>query len=97
MDSTYNPWTTSGVHKRNQRKVRDKAVPSLHISTCWLVADNTVIRTKPDRETVRSRLQNFLFSLFPRGENILYTLVMLKKPQTTTDTKKTGIQKRINR
>ncbi|MCE3216462.1 hypothetical protein HAX54_006617 [Datura stramonium] len=56
MESPYNPWTTSGVHKRKQRKVRDKAVPSLHISTYWLGADNTVIITKPDRDTVRSEL-----------------------------------------
>jgi len=33
MNSTYDPWTTSGVHKRNQTKVCNKAVPSLHIST----------------------------------------------------------------
>lgn len=56
MESPYNPWTTSGVHKRKQRKVRDKVVPSLHISTYWLGADNTVIITKPDRDTVRSEL-----------------------------------------
>lgn len=95
MDSTYNPWTTSGVHKRNQRNVRDKAVHSLHISTYWLGEDKTVIITKPDRDTVRSRLQNFI-SCFPGGRHFLY-FGHLKKPQTTTDTKTTGIQRRINR
>lgn len=88
MDSTYNPWTTSGVHKINQRKVRDKAVPSLHISTYWLVADNTVIITKPARDTVRSRLQNFIsfFPCCPRGKTrLLYTLVMLVKKKPDDD------------
>ncbi|MCE3050288.1 hypothetical protein HAX54_046818, partial [Datura stramonium] len=54
MESPYNPWKTSGVHKRKQRKVRDKVVPSLHISTYWLGADSTIIITKPDRDTEKS-------------------------------------------
>ncbi|KAH0779968.1 hypothetical protein KY290_006395 [Solanum tuberosum] len=58
MESPYNPWTTSGVHKRKQRKVRDKAVPSLQISTYWLGADNTVIITKPDRDNCSFRIDS---------------------------------------
>ncbi|KAG5605949.1 hypothetical protein H5410_027441 [Solanum commersonii] len=55
MESLYNPWATVEFIKESKERSATKSVP-LSISLLTGGCDNTVIITKPDRDTARSEL-----------------------------------------